>query len=143
LKHLILLFLNVLQQLQVTVSYALNLHGDEAVECTALNDAAAPIIAWACDISSLASAPAVAACFLAFASFSRQRCLDSDLVVLFASLKRFGTGAGSGELINICKEIAAKLTDDRSATADAVFPATVSHFGSDDRHDEVEHPGAL
>jgi hypothetical protein len=140
LKHLIPLFLNVLQQLQVTVSYALNLHGDEAVECASLNDAAAPVMAWACDISSLASAPAVAACFHAFASFSRQRCLDTDLVVLFASLKRFGTGTGSGELLNICKEIAAKLTDDGSGTADAVFPATISHFGTDDRREEAEDP---
>ena len=120
--HLVPLFLHVLQQLHVTMAYALNIQGDEADDCTALNDAAAPVIMWACDVSCLASAPAVAACFSTFASFSRQRCLETDIVIMFASLKRFGQGACGGELLSVCKDIAAKLTDDGVETADVVFP---------------------
>ncbi len=140
LHHLVPLFLHVLQQLHVTMAYALNIQGDEADDCTALNDAAAPVMVWACDVSSLASAPAVAACFFAFASFSRQRCLDTDIVSMFASLKRFGQGAGGGELLSVCKDIAAKLTDDGIETADVVFPTMDAAVDSDERDDTASDP---
>jgi hypothetical protein len=139
LHHLVPLFLHVLQQLHVTVAYTLNIQGDEADDCTALNDAAAPVMAWACDVSSLASAPAVAACFFAFASFSRQRCLDTDIVSMFASLKRFGQGAGGGELLSVCKDIAAKLTDDGVETVDVVFPKMDAVMDAV-HSDSVSHP---
>jgi hypothetical protein len=140
LHHLVPLFLHVLQQLHVTMAYALNIQGDEADDCTALNDAAAPVMVWACDVSSLASAPAVAACFSAFASFSRQRCLDTDIVSMFASLKRFGQGAGGGELLSVCKDIAAKLTDDGVETADVVFPEMDAAVDTDEHDETASHP---
>jgi hypothetical protein len=141
-RHLIPVFYNVLQTLQVplarlfktkisppihvlqvTVAYALQLSGEEGVDvCTALTDAAAPVMAWACDVSSLAHAPAVTACFSAFASFSRRQCLDTDLINLFSSLKRFGEGAGSGELLPVCKEIAEQLTSDDISASTTLFP---------------------
>ena len=116
-------FLNLLQQLQVTVAYALQLQGEAAADIEALNDAAAPVMAWACDASSLACAPAVAACFSAFASFSRQQCLDTDIINLLASLKRFGEGVGGGDLMPLCMEIAGKLTGGGDETVEAVFPS--------------------
>jgi hypothetical protein len=133
-RHLIPVFFNVLQQLQATVAFALQLGGDEGVDvCTALNDAAAPVMAWACDVASLAHAPAAAACFSAFASFSRRQCLDTDIIQLFASLKRFGEAAGNGELLPICKEIAEQLTDDDIGAASSLFPEQVSPDDSEDR----------
>ena len=121
-QHLTSLFYNVLQQLQEAVARALQSDGEESLECTVVNDAAAPVMVLACDISSLAAAPSVVACFSAFASFSRKQCLETDLMKLFASLKRFGQGAGGGDLLPACKQIVAQLTDDGAGALDAVFP---------------------
>ncbi len=139
-QRLVPLFFNVLHQLQETVLSALQLHGEEALDCTAVNDAAAPVMVLACDISSLAAAPSVVACFSAFAAFSRQQCLETDLIKLFASLKRFGKGAGGGDLLPACKQIVAQLSDDSVGALDAVFPEHVSQVDPYDASAAAEEP---
>jgi hypothetical protein len=89
---------------------------------------------------SLAHAPAVAACFSAFAAFSRRQCLDTDLISLFSSLKRFGEGAGSGELLPLCKEIAEQLTDDDVAASSSLFPEHDDGVESDSDHSAAAAP---
>lgn len=142
-QHLASLFCDVLQQLHEAVARALPSDGEEAPECTVVNDAAAPVMVLACDVSSLAAAPAVVACFSAFASFSRQQCLETDLIKLFASLKRFGQGAGGGDLLPACKQIVAQLTEDGAGALDAVFPEPVSRVDSREISAAAEEPGRL